>query len=190
MRADSAADRQADQEHRENDREDVDREAEQHAQQPRPDDFRAQRGGAGEADGDVDRSSAGLPSATGAAARAVALAGGLRYAVPRRGVRAASAKLPSATATLMAAATYVADGHVVNAQQVEAREQASEHRARRVAAVQQAVPGDAVAAWTSASATMAGSDAPIRMVGGNRQMAAEMKPRSSMPGMPCSAPAT
>ena len=53
-RADAAADAEAEQEHREDQREGVDRAAEEQRQDARPDDFRRERGHAGDADGDVD----------------------------------------------------------------------------------------------------------------------------------------
>ena len=103
-----AADRQADQEHRQNDREDVDREPEQHAQQARPHHLRAQRRRAGNSDRRRRCVQRGMPSAPGLSSRVTRRAVPVSLRVARCGVRAASAKLPSAIARLIAAATYVA----------------------------------------------------------------------------------
>ena len=70
----------------------------------------------------------------------------------------------------------------MDAQQIEPRQQAAEHGAGGVAAVQQAHPGNALRV-VSSHRDAAGSDAPISIVGGSRQ-AARTTARSNMAGKP------
>ncbi len=94
----------------------------------------------------------------------------------------ASAKLTSPTVTLIAAASERRCRHVEDAQQVEARQQTAQHRADRVRPVQQSHPGDAFRE-ALIQREAAGSDAPIRKVGGSRH-SAHTSARSRIAGSP------
>ena len=77
---------------------------------------------------------------------------GLRETAPAAGARAASQKLLSGDSQVDRRGDVGGDRHVVESQQVEAGEQASEDRAGRVAAVEQSPPGDAARSGLRSSA--------------------------------------
>ena len=165
-RAGAAADPQSDQEHGQDDREGVDRGAEHQRQQPRPDDFGAERVQAGERDGDVDastrrralldRSDPGpalvlhvrchgrQPRGQRSAIRTATLIGDgdVGRRTPCRG-RAAGRIRPAGTRT--------------------PRRRCCRHRRTRARRCPRA--------WSRSSARWPGSDAPISSVGGSRQIA-------------------
>ena len=175
-RSGRAAHPDADQEDRQDDGKRVDGGAQEQAEQARPDDFGAQRRRAGNGDGDVNRPGPHGGHRRGAWGRLGRLAaGGHRQAgEPDGGVDGRGDQ----------------GGHrqIEHAQQIEARQQAAENRARGVAAIEKPEPGDAFRVDSTQRAA-AGSDAPIRMVGGMRQMA-QITARKRMAGMPWPTAAT
>ena len=76
----------------------------------------------------------------------------------------------------------------MHAQQVESGQQTAEDGAGDIAAVEEAEPGHALAACVSSQRAMAGSVAPISMVGGSRHRPA-IRPRITMPTIPDTATA-
>ncbi len=70
--------------------------------------------------------------------------------------------------------------HVIYAQQVEAGQQAAEHGAGNVAAVEEPEPGDPARRRSRSSGPSHGSVAPISTVGGSRT-----EPRSDPPAREC-----
>ena len=137
----AASQSQPDQEDRQNDGEDVDRQAEQHAEQAGPYHLGAECGGAGESDGDVDGPA--RDSVVGGIGRERAGFGGFGDA-GFGGRAGGQGEAGQRDGDVDRGGGIGGDRHVVDAQQVESGEQASEDGARGVAAVQQAVPGDAV----------------------------------------------
>ena len=134
-RADAAADPEAEEEHGENQREGVDRRAEEQRERPRPDDLRRERRHAGERDRDVDRPRARRGRDLLACGR-----GGLV------GCRASHEERQRADEDVERHGDVGRDRHVVDAQQIEAGEQAPDHGAAGVAAVEVAEPRDALRA--------------------------------------------
>ena len=119
----------AHQEHRQDDRERVDRRAQHQPQQARPDHFRPQRGGARKRDGHVDPPRSGRNRRPGLVAPRLCSGARLDKRETRQPHRHVDRRRHEGGRR-----------HVEHAQQVEARQQAAEHRAHRVGAVQHPEP--------------------------------------------------
>ena len=135
-----ASNRQADQEDRQNDGEHVDCSAQHHPHQAGPDDFGAQRAGAGEPDGDENSPTAGavprrLRCGFESRRRVGRIAdGGFRRCPSGQQIAAARHEQVDCRGHIGG------EGHVVQTQQVESGEKASKDRAHSVAAVKQPPP--------------------------------------------------